>query len=246
MIARAKRRFSRGFTLVELLVVMAIIAILVALAYPALNAAMVHARTAKCSANLRNIGGAMIMFAGDNNGNLPESGSVIPYGSTDPITGKNGWTQQLEPYVGVGSAKENTGGTSIYQCPDAGIIPSNRYYSYFNGAHAAYIATPVPPATSFNAVNLMRIHAPSAHIIAGDIAFPQSFGVDDADKDDYTQDPAFNGGIPATPVTIPIHGGSVNIVFADGHVENVRSYDNTKMTTHYAGIVPTEAYTDSP
>jgi prepilin-type N-terminal cleavage/methylation domain-containing protein/prepilin-type processing-associated H-X9-DG protein len=227
-----KRNSVPGFTLVELLVVIAIIAILVGLTYPALNSAMLHARTAKCSSNLRQISGAMIMFAGDNNGNLPLSGGTIYYNTG---AGAQGWTQQLEPYLGVGSAQVNTSGSSIYQCPDRGYISSNIYYSYFNGAHAG-----IAQAGAFTAVNLIKMRAPSEHIIAGDIAssvFPDPL---DADKDDYTQDPAFNGytaAQAATGVKFPclIHGGSVNIAFADGHVENARSFDNTRMTTVYPG-----------
>ncbi len=235
-----KRNSTRGFTLIELLVVMGIIAILAAVSWSALNSAISHARTAKCASNLRNIGAAMIMFAGDNNGNLPESGSIIAYNAKDPVTGQYGWTQQLEPYLGVGSAVENASGGSIFQCPDRNLIPTNKYYSYFNGSHAAQAQL-----GGFGPVSLIKIRSPSSYIMAGDIAFPGSFSVDDCDKDDYTQDPAFNGYTAAmaaagTVTSITIHGGSVNLVFADGHVENARSFDNTKMTTVYQG--PGTAY----
>ena len=72
------------------------------------------------------------------------------------------------------------------------------------------------------------MQAPSKHIIAGDISVSGLFIVTDADKDDYHQDPAFGGG-----GTIPIHMGSVNLLFADGHVDNARVFDPTKMTTVY-------------
>jgi prepilin-type processing-associated H-X9-DG protein len=56
----------------------------------------------------------------------------------------------------------------------------------------------------------------------------------DADKDDYTQDPAFNGGTPTHPVTIPIHGGYSNILFGDGHVESLKYFDPTIYSTVYS------------
>jgi len=211
---------SRGFTLVELLVTIGIIAILATVTFSAMASAMGHARTAKCSGNLRAIGVGLLAYAADNSGNLPESGAIIPYDAVDGTTGQNGWTQQLEPYLGGK-------GLEVYKCPDSSrIFPQNATYSYFNGAHAAYVAN----HGSFGAVNLMKMNAPSQHILAGDIAF-NMFTANDADKDDYTQDPAFNGNRGR----IRIHGGRSNILFADGHVESLSSFDKNTMTTQYDG-----------
>jgi prepilin-type processing-associated H-X9-DG protein len=212
---------------------------------------MSRARATKCASNLHQISQAMITFAGDNNGNLPTSGAAIPYNSTDVAppqgSGLNGWTQQLELYLGGQGAAAEKGSGSIFQCPDwqkvtagSGSIYPNKYYSYFNGSHAA---DPTGSHGGFKPVSLMKIREPSMHIIAGDIAFPVFYelndGLDDCDKDDYgLNNPAFNGG------TIPIHNGYVNLAFADGHVERASSYDNTKMTTHYDGIESNASYTD--
>lgn len=65
------RRTVSAFTLVELLVVIGIIGLLVAILLPALNKARQQANLVTCQTHLRQIGQAIILYAGDNQGLLP-------------------------------------------------------------------------------------------------------------------------------------------------------------------------------
>lgn len=83
---------TSGFTLVELLVVVAIVATLAVVSTLATKNVLSNAKIAACASNLRQIGLAMQMYADDNQGTYPDSSHTASQGKA--------WIYQLKDYLG--------------------------------------------------------------------------------------------------------------------------------------------------
>lgn len=84
----------RKFTLIELLIVIAIIAILAAMLLPALSQAREKAKSSNCTGNLKQLSGCISMYANDNSDNAPPAGNTSSTWYTDC------WMLSLSSYFG--------------------------------------------------------------------------------------------------------------------------------------------------
>ncbi|HZZ44979.1 MAG TPA: DUF1559 domain-containing protein [Tepidisphaeraceae bacterium] len=128
-----------GFTLVELLVVIGIIALLISILLPALSRARAQAVSVQCLSNLKQIGNAAVMYANDNNGWFPPGcGTNKPSGTLEKFldytsspqgtTGQDRYSVRIAMarYVGVKNPQvvdNNTIPVKVFFCPADSILP---------------------------------------------------------------------------------------------------------------------------
>ena len=131
---QALRRFHGGFTLIEVLVVIAIIGLLVALLIPAVQAARSAANRAACANNLHQLGLALELHHGELS-RYPKDGDnsygigafLLPFLEQRPLF------EQLRPDQKSGSMGGGDTKLKIFLCPQHGTPP--------NAGHSDYIGT---------------------------------------------------------------------------------------------------------
>ena len=132
------KRTSSGFTLVELLVVVGIIALLISILLPSLNRAREAARNIKCSANLRSIGAGIEIYKVDYKGMFPAAYTYAGKYQQDvpayPTAGYVHWSSYLfgrkQKNDTDQQAYKSTEGWQAFVCPsmgNAGLPPTNTY-----------------------------------------------------------------------------------------------------------------------
>lgn len=111
-------RLQRGFTLIELMVVIAIIALLVAILLPSLQSAREHAKTVVCKSNLHHVSQSMANY-------LYVSAGIYPASYLYPYNVEGEWNPKNQPgnpdygYVHWSSFLYDDGnvGDKAFQCP---------------------------------------------------------------------------------------------------------------------------------
>ena len=208
-----------GFSLVEVLVVVAIVAILAALLMPIAEQALEHGRATQCVSNLRQLAAANLSFAAENDGqfvaaqderNLVRWHGTRTSGSAafDPTKGP------LAPYLG----KEGR----VKLCPTLQrVLTGSKSFENGTGGYgynAAYIGGTV--ADLYSGERVGRIERPATTVMFTDTAFPratglQEYGFCEPWQTEYA--PGFFQGRLNASVHFR-HLGRANVAWCDGHV----------------------------
>lgn len=129
-------RFRRSaFTLVELMVIIAIVGLLIGILAPALGRARTNARRAACAANLRQIGTGLRLY-------LDAAHDRFPYASFMPSLGPFPLSTEKPIYIADVLRKELKNDPETFHCPNdqpgADRTPPNVGLSYFQSERSSY------------------------------------------------------------------------------------------------------------
>lgn len=224
-----KRRPRRGFTLVEILVVIAVIAVLVAIILPSLAGARDSSRLASCLANTRSIGQALAMYSEQYKGAGPHwSGWQLWEGDgTGGDAPGPGWNELLMSTV---DSKE------VFRDPARPV--GDAPFGYFMQARFVYSFT----HAAYTSLRQNQVQFPAQFVWAGDCDNPMLYAAPygstanqpDCDQDDASQPAVFFAGelFAHKPGGKDQSTGRANILFFDGHAATHARFEKELMTWH--------------
>lgn len=240
----APARRTRGFTLVELLVVIGIIAVLIGILLPALNKARQQAQIVACLSNIRTTGQAFLLYTNENRGCLPfpttgaqqdaNGNAIVPdwFTAISPLIGKirnNANPNSVSSKRAYSKALQDPIWDTFPEIPQGtnginqGIIKEANH-TYKMNTHLRTRINKASGAGNYP-VKLSQIKQSARFVLVGDaVAFdliPMDSG---SSSTSCTQNSRFSMQMAYTDTGDAYiylrHKNTANICFVDGHAEN--------------------------
>jgi prepilin-type N-terminal cleavage/methylation domain-containing protein/prepilin-type processing-associated H-X9-DG protein len=232
---------NRGFTLVELLVVMGIIAALMGLLFPTVRAANERSRSTRCLSNLRQLATAATSYCMSEKGVFPpaSSGTRVVNGKT--INEAWDFITERDTATGVITSRPGTlwrgqAPMEIQQCPSfAGAANASDPYTGYN-YNTSYIGHGVGESHLAPA-RLAQIKQPSRTALFGD-------GEYYAGANKFMRAPFPDPNFDTSTSTRAAgtqgfrHMGTTSVAFVDGHAEALKDRFSSTIPSQQARIGP--------
>jgi prepilin-type N-terminal cleavage/methylation domain-containing protein/prepilin-type processing-associated H-X9-DG protein len=212
----APEKRDKAFTLLEMLMVVAIIGLLASLLLPALAAAKAKGHTTTCKNHLRQMAHALAMYESDF-GFLPGCGDCLIATNHYPwdFPSSNSWLVRIQPYTGTNS--------DVFSCPEyephmdwKETIKSDSFGYNAGGGTQIYVDMDKNLGLGFGRNFFIRstfLAAPADMIEIGDLQLPNSVWCNVISP--WHKQPLGN----VNCVVPSRHSGGANIAFCDAHVQ---------------------------
>ena len=198
-----------GFTLIEMLIVLVIIAQLTAIILPVFSRARESARRASCAGNLKQIGLGIELYAADNDDYYPNK--ILPPSDINP---RCAWADRILPY---------TKNTQMFLCPSASKQPyepgcpadnleEKNDFGNLQGYDGAYSLVDLSTNAYFPHAASFTHPSSTASVLDG-----RGIYISPINKDMTTLE-----GLSLSGVVLGRHSEGWNMLFLDGHVKWTR------------------------
>jgi|GEM_PF-4026196 len=205
-----ERVFPAAFTMVELLVVVAILGILAALLLPLASRMTAKAREAKCVSNLRQLGIGILSYAGEKNNGRPPAypdfvSTGIPNAHTMP---KLAWPYLIADYVGY---NETNCSPAIFACPSGVVYKRSPVGNQRGYAMNKYACDTLGKGTL---ALLVEVWNPNSGDGQTNVMYSPAFGA----QWNYTYFDYVNSTLGNTNLLAWRHNGGMNVLRNDGSI----------------------------
>jgi len=210
------RNRNKGFTLIELLVVIAIIAILAAILFPVFAKAREAARQTSCLSNIKQLGLAVQMYEGENEGypisHVQAAQAAADTGLPGGFIGQWAYQAAKDQYIKNETARglldPYVKSANLWKCPsDSGCAPAFKEGSRFTSYQFRpwYTQGTVIGWSLLGSISQSYLKDPSRSFVMSELAPFHDFRINPKNP---------MGGLNYMP------DAKVNLAFADGHAKS--------------------------